>query len=397
MFNLKTECTDKSNTSTARLGELKTRHGMVNTPAFMPVATKGYVKTVTPKELIEMGTEVLIANSFLLYLRPGLEIIEEAGGLNEFMNWPRPIFTDSGGFQMIRPDFHAKVTETGITFQSPFDGTKHLFTPGLCVEVQARLQVDVAMVLDHCPEFGSAPETVKTATEQTTAWAERSVSALRELRERVGKKIPLLFGIVQGGVDRRMRGWSAKTVTALDLAGFGIGGLSIGEPKEVMNTVLQHQVPMLPAAKPRYLMGVGSPEDILESIGQGVDIFDSVFPTRNARHGTVHTREGNINVNRAPYAKQLGLLDKDCSCPTCSVGFTRAYINHLLKNYSILGMRLATLHNLHFIQQLMTTARERIGDGTFFEFKAEFLEKFKNKKSHLDNKLGSSPDLGEKN
>jgi queuine tRNA-ribosyltransferase len=386
MFNIRSicDCKDLGNNSNgnARFAEFETVHGLIKTPAFMPVATKAYVKTMAPQDLIEMGTEVLIANSFLLYLRPGLDIIEEACGLHEFMKWPRAIFTDSGGFQMIRPDFHAKVDEPGITFQSPFDGTKHLFTPELCTEVQVRLGVDVAMVLDHCPSYGSDPDEIRKATKQTTAWAERCLRRLEEIKEEMTHKdkLPKLFGIVQGGLDPNLRRWSAESLTKLDFDGFGIGGLSIGEPKKSMHNILKQQVPMLPEDKPRYLMGVGSPEDLLECISIGIDIFDSVFPTRNARHGTVHTSTGNINVNRAPYSKQYKLLDEDCRCATCSAGFTRAYINHLIKNYSILGMRLATIHNLFFIQNLLSEARSRIEDDTFLEFKSEFINDFKKAK-----------------
>ena len=386
MFKIKVTCEETSSISpkcTARIGELKTGHGTVQTPAFMPVATKGYVKTVTPIELIEMGTEVLIANSFLLYLRPGLEVINDAGGLHRFMNWSKAIFTDSGGFQMIRPDFHAKVDSQGITFRSPFDGTKHLFTPEKCLEVQVGLGVDVAMMLDHCPAYGSEPEQIKSATERTTEWARRTVEHLSQMNEQYTGKLPQVFGIAQGGLDAGMREWSAKTITELDLSGFAIGGLSIGEPKSVMYEILKHQVPIFPKDRPRYLMGVGSPEDILESISLGVDIFDSVFPTRNARHGTVHTSTGNININRAPYAKQFRLLDEGCQCATCRAGFTRAYINHLLRNYSILGMRLATIHNLYFIQNLLTTARVRLKEGVFTEFKREFLSRFKNSNNEI--------------
>ncbi len=373
-----------SSTKTARLGELKTRHGTFRTPAFMPVATKGYVKTVTPDDLINLGTDVLIANAFLLYLRPGLDIIVQAGGLHKFMNWTRGIFTDSGGFQMIRPDFHAKVTKQGITFQSPFDGTKHLITPEKCIEIQVGLSIDVAMVLDHCPEFGLNEDYIKVATEHTTEWAKRSNIKLQEIREISGKPVPLAFGIVQGGVNKNLREWSAKTITELGFDGYALGGLSIGEPKETMNKIIENLIPHLPNESPRYLMGVGSPEDILESIGLGVDIFDSVFPTRNARHGTIHTKLGNININRAPYSRQFKVIDENCNCSTCAGGFTRAYLNHLLKNYSILGMRLATIHNLHFIQNLLQTARERIKEGTYYEFKVEFLEMFKgkNEKDH---------------
>ena len=388
LFKIKNICADVKSSSgkvsstvsgtAARIGALKTAHGTLETPAFMPVATKGYVKTVTPKELVDMGTEVIIANSFLLYLRPGLEVITEAGGLHQFMNWSNAIFTDSGGFQMIRPDFQAKVSDQGITFSSPFDGEKHLFTPEKCIETQVELGIDVAMVLDHCPKFGDSSATIKSATEHTSSWAERSLAKLAEIKDKKTKPLPQLFGIIQGGVDLKLRKWSASTLTNLDFDGFGIGGLSIGEPKKLMYNVLRHQLPLLPENKPRYLMGVGSPGDILKSIALGVDIFDSVFPTRNARHGTIHTYNGNININRAPYSKQFELLDEDCKCYTCSSGFTRAYINHLLKNYSILGMRLATLHNLYFLQNLLRTARERINDGSFFEFKDEFLNEFKN-------------------
>jgi queuine tRNA-ribosyltransferase len=367
-----------SNDFCARSGVLETSHGYVQTPVFMPVATKAYVKTVTPEDLMVMGTDVIIANSFLLYLRPGLEIIKKAGGIHKFMNWSKSIFTDSGGFQMIRPDFHAMVNQQGITFQSPFDGTKHLITPEKCVEIQVDLNVDVAMVLDHCPEHGSGDDIIKMSTENTTTWAKRSITELNRLKEQTDHKSTQLFGIVQGGLDKKLRQWSAKSINELEFDGFGIGGLSIGEPKKSMYEVLNHQIPLLPSDKPRYLMGVGSPEDLLESIGLGVDIFDSVFPTRNARHGTIHTSNGNININRASYSNQFTLIDEDCGCSTCSAGFTRAYLNHLLKNYSILGMRLATIHNLFFIQKLIKTAQTRIKEGTFFEFKDEFLEKFQN-------------------
>jgi queuine tRNA-ribosyltransferase len=371
MFKISHQCKN------ARRGILQTTHGKIQTPAFMPVATKGFVKTVTPDEMKAFGTEVIIANSFLLYLRPGLDVIKDAGGLHRFMNWGRSIFTDSGGFQMIRPDFHAKVDDTGITFRSPFDGDPHLFTPEKCLETQVDLGIDVAMMLDHCPKHDSDPETVQAATEQTTAWGERSIKKMTELEENTTVPLPQLFGIVQGGTDKRLRKWSAETLSGLDFSGFGIGGLSIGEPKEMMYEALSVQVPLLPDNKPRYLMGVGSPEDLLKSIALGIDLFDSVFPTRNARHGTIHTTNGNININRAPYSKQFSLLDEHCECYTCKSGFSRAYINHLLKNYSILGMRLATVHNLHFIQDLLQTVRERISEGTFCEFKNDFLAGFK--------------------
>lgn len=384
MFKIHETCLSTENeANNARMSILESAHGSVQTPAFMPVATKGYVKTVAPNDLIDIGAEVIIANSFLLYLRPGLDVVKESGGLHRFMNWPRTIFTDSGGFQMIRPDFHAKVNDHGITFRSPFDGNEHLFTPEKCIETQVDLGIDVAMMLDHCPKFGSSPDTIKLATEHTTSWGERSIVKMTELRENNSSPLPQLYGIVQGGLEPELREWSAKTLSALDFDGFGIGGLSIGEPKESMYKILNLQVPLLPENKPRYLMGVGSPEDLLESISLGVDIFDSVFPTRNARHGTIHTSKGNININRAPYAKQYELLDENCNCYTCSSGFTRAYINHLLKNYSILGMRLATIHNLHFIQELLTTTRMRIKERTFFEFKNDFLKDFNQKKNNL--------------
>lgn len=380
MFKITNEtCPTDSSKQYARTGIMETNHGRVETPAFMPVATKGYVKTVTPEELKDLGTSVIIANSFLLYLRPSLDVIKKSGGLHKFMNWDNAIFTDSGGFQMIRPDFYAQVDDRGITFRSPFDGEKHLFTPEKCIETQMNLGIDVAMMLDHCPEFGSPIDSVKSATENTTAWASRSLDRLTELREAAGNNLLQLFGIVQGGIDQKLRKWSASTITRLAFDGFAIGGLSIGEPKDKMYEVLVGQVPLLPVDKPRYLMGVGSPEDILESVALGIDIFDSVFPTRNARHGTIHTTKGNININRAPYSAQLSELDDDCGCYTCKSGFSRAYINHLLRNYSILGMRLATIHNLYFIQNLVRIAKERIKDGTFFEFKKDFLQKFNSK------------------
>jgi len=330
MFNIRFD--DKS--TAARVGQLETAHGTVDTPAFMPVATKAYVKTVTPDELIKMGTQVLISNAFVLYLRPGLETVTKAGGLHKFMNWHGAIFTDSGGFQIIRKDFKAKVKNEGIQFQDPFDGSKHELTPELCMDIQLELGSDVAMALDHCPPYGSSFEEIESAVERTIEWAGRCKSHHDAKSD--GKQH--LFGIIQGGIYPELAKTCVEALEKFEFVGYGIGGLSIGEPKEQMYETLKNVLPQIPTAKPRYLMGVGSPQDLLEAISLGVDIFDSVFPTRNARHNTVYTKKGNININKSKYFFETDVpLDEGCGCYTCR-NFSLGYVSHLLKEYSFLGI-----------------------------------------------------------
>jgi queuine tRNA-ribosyltransferase len=370
MFNLIYE--DKS--TSARIGQLETVHGTVDTPAFMPVATKAYVKTITPDELTQLGTQVIISNAFVLYLRPGLETVTKAGGLHKFMKWSGSIFTDSGGFQIIRKDFKAKVKDEGILFQDPYDGAKHELTPEMCMDIQLELGSDVAMALDHCPPYGSSFGEIEAAVKRTIEWAARCKSH----HDAKNDGNQNLFGIVQGGIYPDLAKKCVEALEKFEFVGYGIGGLSIGEPKVQMYETLKNVLPQIPNAKPRYLMGVGSPQDLLEAISLGVDIFDSVFPTRNARHNTVYTKNGNINVNKSKYLNEFDVpLDQGCECYTCR-NFTRGYISHLLKEYSILGMRLATVHNLYFLQELLRNARSAIKENEYSDFKTKFINNYKN-------------------
>jgi queuine tRNA-ribosyltransferase len=348
----------------ARAGRLITAHGAVNTPCFMPVATKGSVKTLSSDELSALDIEALISNAFVLYLKPGVEVIKGAGGIHSFMNYDRTIFTDSGGFQILKEEFAPDVTDKGVTFRSPFDDTRHLFTPEICIEVQRELGSDVAMVLDDCPYYGKDHDYMNGAVTLTTDWAKRSKRAHKH-------KEQLLFAIVQGGTFRDLREKSAEDLVEIGFDGYGIGGLSIGEPKKEMLEVLEYTLPLLPKERPRYLMGVGSPGELLESISLGADIFDSAFPTRNARHNSVYTWKGGYNITRGKYAKDFSPLEKACNCYACE-NYTKAYIRHLMVVYEMLGMRLITIHNLHFLKQLMKKARNAVSENRFSKFKSEF-------------------------
>lgn len=352
----------------ARAAKLHTAHGTVDTPCFMPVATKGSVKTLSSDDLLDINIESLISNAFVLYLKPGIDVIEQAGGLHRFMNWERSLFTDSGGFQMLKKEFLFSITGKGVTFRSPFDNTRHLFTPERCVEVQETLGSDVAMVLDDCPPYGSCHDYVGDSIMRTTDWAERSKKAHKREKQQ-------LFAIVQGGVFRDLREKSARSLAELDFDGYGIGGLSIGESKEEMFEILEYTLPLLPKEKPRYLMGVGSPSELLRSISMGVDVFDSVFPTRNARHNTVYTRNGSYNITRGKYARDFSPLEGDCNCYACQ-NYTKAYTRHLMVTYETLGMRLISGHNLHFLRELMRKARIAVLENRFSKFKDEFDRDF---------------------
>lgn len=353
-----------------RAGKLMLKDRTLETPGFLPVATKADVKLVSPDELHQMGVQGLIANAFVLYLRPGIEVIEAAGGIHRFMGWDGVTFSDSGGFQILNKDFLLKVNDKYVTFKSPFNGSKHEFTPEKCEDIQMKLGSDVAMTLDDCPSYGSDYDNILNSTKRTIGWAERFKNAHRDNPQSV-------FGIVQGGVFKDLRENCAKALAKMDFDGYAIGGLCIGEPKDVMHEVIGSTVPLLPHNKPRYLMGVGSPEDLLEAISKGVDIFDSVFPTRNARHNTVYTKRGKINIGKEKFKNDFGPIDDGCECYTCK-SFSMAYVNHLLREHEYLGMRLATIHNLHFLVNLMRMARETIMDETFINFKKEFLRNYLN-------------------
>ncbi|MDW7727900.1 MAG: tRNA guanosine(34) transglycosylase Tgt [Candidatus Methanoperedens sp.] len=362
------ELIHKDKKTGARAGILKTNHGIIETPAFMPVATKATVKTLAPEELRGMGTQVLISNAFHLFLAPEIDIIREAGGLHKFMNWDGGIFTDSGGFQMIRKDFPFKITDDGITYKNPRDGKKYSYSPQLCMEIQKTLGSDVAMILDECPAFGSEYGAVEVSVNRTLKWAEMS----RTVENNEGQ---LSFAILQGGTFPDLRKKCAKELTAMDFDGYGIGGLSIGEPKEVMDEVLRYSIPLVPENKPRYLMGVGSPVELLKSIEMGIDIFDSAFPTRNARHETLMTSNGSIDIAKRKFTRDFAPVDAHCGCYTCR-NYTKAYLHHLFRESELLAPRLASVHNLYFIQSIVKGARQAILEDRFSEFKEKVIMDF---------------------
>lgn len=352
--------------SGARLGAVETPHGKFETPFFMPVATKASVKTLSPEEIEGTGSQVLISNAFVLHLEPGSEAICDMGGLHKFMNWNGGLFTDSGGFQILRHEFEPVLKEEGVQFRSPFDGTKHLMTPELVMEIQKNLGSDIAMVLDDCPEHGSSVERVEKAVKRTIAWA-------KQAKESHSAKGQLLFAITQGGIDDGMRRNCTRQLVEIGFDGYGIGGLSIGEPDEDMYRMLEISDDELPRDSARYLMGLGSPVQILEAVDRGVDIFDSVFPTRNARHRSVFTSTGRLNVKRNSFQGKNEPIEKGCDCYTCR-NFTKAYIFHLIRAHEMLGMRLLTIHNLRYIQKFMQGIRNSLREGTFAEFKRSTLK-----------------------
>lgn len=355
--------------SRARLGLLKTPHGTVQTPIFMPVGTQAGVKTMTPEEVRQAGGRMILSNTYHLYLRPGHDIVAEAGGLHNFMHWDGPILTDSGGFQVFSLSPLRRITEQGVTFRSHIDGSEHFFSPEKSMEIQMALGADVAMAFDECAPYPCSYEEARAAVERTTRWAEQCLKHHH-------REDQALFGIIQGSVHRDLRLKSAAEITALGFPGFGIGGLSVGEPKPLMYEVLDYLVPAMPADKPRYLMGVGSPDCLLEGVARGVDMFDCVLPTRIARNGTVFTRDGKLVVRNAEYARDFRPMDPECGCYACR-NYSRAYIRHLIKANEVLGIRLTTWHNLHFVLRLMEEIRAAIAGGYFVEYKNKFLQRFK--------------------
>ncbi len=349
----------------ARAGVLNTAHGPVDTPAFMPVGTQATVKTLAPDELEALGTQVVLANTYHLMLRPGAQTVARLGGLHAFMAWPHPILTDSGGFQVFSLNHLTRVTAEGAEFKSHLDGTRHYLTPERCIEVQEQLGADVIMALDHPPAYLTKQKHWEEATARTHAWAERCRNARRRPDQ-------LLFGIAQGGFNAQARRASAVHLAGLGLDGLAVGGLSLGEPKEETYPLLEASLSGMPAEMPRYLMGVGPPQDLLEGVARGVDLFDCVLPTRIARTGTILTRRGRINLRNAATRNDNAPLEPDCRCPACR-RFTRAYLHHLFMAGEILGHRLATLHNVWLLLQLMREARAAIQAGTFNSFKLENL------------------------
>ena len=353
----------------ARLGRLHTPHGVIETPIFMPVGTQATVKAMTPEELKDIGSQIILSNTYHLYMRPGHDLVERAGGLHKFMNWDKPILTDSGGFQVFSLGPLRKIKEEGVEFRSHLDGSKHFLSPEKATEIQNALGSDIIMAFDECAPYPADRQYVKNSLERTTRWLERCKAA-HKYPERQA-----LFGIVQGGMYKDLREQSAREITAIDLPGYAIGGLSVGEPKEMMYEVLDYTVPLLPEDKPRYLMGVGSPDDLLEGVLRGIDMFDCVLPTRIARNGTAMTSQGKVVVRNASYAEDFTSLDPECDCYTCR-NYTKAYLRHLIKCNEILGARLLTIHNLHFLLKMMENVREAIREDRLLDYKKDFFEKY---------------------
>lgn len=350
----------------ARLGRLKTPRGEVETPTFMPVGTTGAVKGVTCDELRRCGTQMILANTYHLYLRPGHERVARLGGLHRFMQWSGPILTDSGGFQVVSLAALRRVEEQGVTFRSHWDGSTHLLTPELSMEIQTALGSDIVMALDECPALPATREQVDAAVGRTTRWARRCVDAYRGSGA--------LFGIVQGGLDQELRERSARELLELDLPGYAIGGVSVGEPASAIAAVVGQTAALLPEDRPRYLMGVGRPQDLVEAVAAGCDLFDCVMPTRHARNGQVFTPGGRINVKLAAWRDDPAPIDPECPCEACRC-YSRAYLRHLFVSGEILAARLNTIHNLTYYEGLMRSAREAIATGRFAEFRRRFFER----------------------
>jgi len=350
----------------ARAGMLRTAHGNVQTPAFMPVATKAVVKTLTPEEVWDTGARMLICNSLHLHMRPGTGLVSAMGGIHQYMGWGGAVFTDSGGFQLIRSGFDLKIRDSGIKYRNSLTGAVEELTPERMVEIQRDIGSDVAMALDDCPKYGTGRAGIEESCARTIAWARRAV----DVRVAEGQ---MFFGIVQGGLDERLRKECADALVSLGLEGFGIGGLSIGEPKEDMMRAVRWSLEAIPVSKPRYLMGVGSAAELLDSIAEGIDIFDSAFPTRNARHWTIMTAAGSYGLAKAEHSAFPGPLEEGCGCPVCR-RYSRAYLHHLCKENEMLAMRLASIHNLFFVEQLMQDARDAIKRKRFARFREEFLD-----------------------
>ncbi len=355
--------------SKARAGELITPHGLVPTPVFLPVGSQGTVKTLIPEELKNIGMRIVLANTYHLYLRPGISVIEKLGGLHQFMAWDRAILTDSGGYQIFSLAPLRKVSDEGVIFRSHIDGSKRFITPELIIQFQEALGADIIMTLDECPACDDSLEEVRRAMERTHRWAERCQKCH-------SRSDQALYAIIQGGIFPQLRHQSVEYLTSLEFSGYAIGGLSLGEPKSVTLDITEKTVALLPENKSRYLMGVGSPEDIIEAVARGVDIFDSVLPTRVARNGAFFTGQGRYNIQNSVYRQMEQPLDPDCDCYTCRT-FSAAYLHHLFNCGELLAYRLATIHNLNFMSNLMHKVRSAILNGTFGSFRDNFLASYK--------------------
>ncbi|MCK4798528.1 MAG: tRNA guanosine(34) transglycosylase Tgt [Spirochaetes bacterium] len=368
MFTINT----KDSKSNARAGQLNLYHGVIQTPVFMPVGTNGTVKTFLPYELEEMDIQIILANAYHLFLRPGIDIIEKASGLHSFSNWKKNILTDSGGFQLFSLSSLNKVEDNGILFNSHIDGSKHFLSPVDVIRIQKKIGSDIMMVLDHCTSADTDYEKSAKALQRTTKWACESKEFYVK---NIDKKRQKLFGIVQGNFYLDLRKKSAEQIIDLDFDGYAIGGLSVGEKKEQFVEILSYTTPLLPNNKPKYLMGVGTPEDILISVENGIDMFDCVFPTRTARNASALTSYGRINLNNNKYKDDFSPLDKECTCHICK-NFTRSYIRHLFKAKEITAARMTSYHNIFFMNSFMNNIRSAIMKNRFLDFKREFLEKY---------------------
>lgn len=353
----------------ARLGKIHTSHGVINTPIFMPVGTQATVKSMTSEDLEEMNANIILGNTYHLYLRPGQEIMEKAGGLHNFMNWDRPILTDSGGFQVFSLNDLRKITEEGVEFCSHLDGSRHFMSPEKSIDMQNTIGADIIMCFDECAPADADYEYTKKSMEMTTRWAKRCKDAHKRPDDQA------LFGIVQGGMYEDLRAESVRGLTEIDFPGYSIGGLSVGESKDTMYRILDATVPLLPKDKPRYLMGVGSVDALLEGVIRGVDMFDCVLQTRIARNGTSMTSQGKVVVRNATYKEDFTPLDPECDCFVCR-NYTRAYLRHLVKCNEILGARLLTYHNLYFTLKLMEKVRNAIMEDNLLAFKESFFQKY---------------------
>ncbi len=378
----------KTDTSSlARLGRLTTAHGVVQTPVFMPVGTQASVKALDPRELDEMGTEILLGNTYHLHIRPGLDIISEAGGLHQFMNWHKPILTDSGGFQVFSLAKIRKIKPHGVEFRSHLDGSLLFLGPKESMEIQRVLGSDIAMVFDDCPPHTATPREVRGAVERTLRWA-------AECREQPRAKGQLVFGIVQGGSHAELREECARALTAMKFDGYAVGGVSVGEPEPEMMKAVEYAVPFLPENQPRYAMGLGTPAQLVELVARGVDMFDCVLPTRVARNGTAYTRKGTISLKGGAYKRDWGPIEEGCDCFACQ-RFTRAYLRHLLNVNEILGLRMVSVHNSHLFLRVMADMRQHLAAGTFGEFRREFIAGYRPSRKVLAARQCTQPPVDE--
>ena len=363
------ELIKKDSRTKARRGRVNTPHGPIETPVFMPVGTAGTVKAMKPEEVRDMGAQIILGNTYHLYLRPGHEVVKAAGGLHKFMNWERAILTDSGGFQVFSLGAMRKISEEGVEFRSHIDGSKHMLSPEKSMEIQNALGSDIMMAFDECAPYPADRNYVKNSLERTTRWLKRCKEYHKNTEQQS------LFGIMQGGMYKDLRKQSAEEIVELDLPGYTIGGLSVGEPKEIMYEVMDDCVDYLPADKPRYLMGVGSPDCLFEGVERGIDMFDCVLPTRIARHGMAMTSQGRVNIKNAKYERDFTPLDPNCDCYTCR-NYSKAYLRHLFKSDEILSSMLMTTHNLHFLVNTMDGIRKAIEEDRFLEYKKEFYDSY---------------------